>query len=285
MWPTVRLSLTPEEAESATDRGNRFVRSALSSLEEGLPDESRRPVEEIAGQTLSEYIAGRPRRPDAPSSVFLLFDQFEEILTLDPLDLHARKTFFLELGQALRVPVPRALFAIREDYLGALAPYRDDVPTRLRMAFRIDLLTRDAAVEAITRPAHDAGREFAPGVADKLAEDLATVSVQQADGDVEKETGIYVEPVQLEVVCRRLWDKLPEDAQTIGLEQLPAGHVYGALADYYTECVGDIARDDGPAERRIREWFGEKLITAAGIRGQVIREKDSSGRPRERPGC
>ena len=56
-WPTIRLS------QPAADGGNRFVWSAVSSLEEGLPESLRRPAEEIAGLTLAEYVAGRPRRP------------------------------------------------------------------------------------------------------------------------------------------------------------------------------------------------------------------------------
>src|SRR5439155_25866610 len=202
VWPSIRLT------EPSTNGGNRFARSAVSSLEEGLPPGRRRPAESIAGQSLSEYIAGRPRRPGAPSSVALVFDQFEEILTLDPLDLDAKREFFRQLGEALENPEVWALFALREDYLGVLDPYRDDVPTRLGNTFRIDLLAVEAAEEAIVQPAHDAGREFAPDAARRLAGDLATVSVQQPDGSFENEQGIYVEPVQLQVVCRRLWDEL-----------------------------------------------------------------------------
>ena len=149
VWPGIRLTEPPANG------GNRFARSAVSSLEEGLPAGRRRPAERIAGQSLSEYIARRPRRPGAPSSVALVFDQFEEILTLDPLDVDGKREFFRQLGEALENPEVWALFALREDYLGALDPYRDDVPTRLGNTFRIDLLAvrgrREAIVQA--RPA------------------------------------------------------------------------------------------------------------------------------------
>src|SRR4051812_35543871 len=143
VWPSIRLPQPPANG------GNRFVTSAVSSLEEGLPAGRRRHDESIAGVSLPEYIAGRPRRPGAPSSVALVFDQFEEILTLEPLDLEAKREFFRQLGEALENPEVWALFALREDYLGALDPYRDDVPTRLGNTFRIDLLAVEAAEEAI----------------------------------------------------------------------------------------------------------------------------------------
>lgn len=271
-WPPIRLS------QPAAGGGNRFVRSAVGSLEEGLPEGLRRSAEELDGQSLAEYVAGRPRRPGAPASVVLVFDQFEEILTLDPLGVEARKEFFGQLGQALENPEVWALFALREDYLGALDPYRDDVPTRLANTFRLDLLTVAGAREAIAQPARDAGREFTAEAAEQLAGDLATITVQQPDGSFEEQTGIYVEPLQLQVVCRRLWDELPADTRTIGIENLLAsGDVDAALAAYYDRSLAEIAGADVPAERGLREWFGERLITAGGIRGQVLREQSASG--------
>lgn len=272
VWPSIRVSAP------VAGPGNRFVKSVVASLEEGLPAERRRPGDEIAGQTLAQYVAQRPRGPGAPSPVVLVFDQFEEILTLDPLDVEAKREFFRQLGDTLKNPDLWALFALREDYLAALDPYRDDVPTRLSNTFRIDMLSIEAGLKAITEPPKDAGREFADEAARKLVEDLATVSVQQPDSSFRQVAGRYVEPVQLQVVCRRLWDELPADIHTIGVEHLQAsGDVDAALATYYDRCVADIARGDAPYERRLREWFSERLVTPSGIRGQVLSGVGNSG--------
>jgi WD40 repeat protein len=277
VWPVIRLSLAPGGAEAAGN-GNRFVWSAVSSLEEGLPERRRRPNDTIAHKPLAQYIAERPRRPGAPSSIVLVFDQFEEILTLDPLDADVKREFFRQLGEALKNPDVWALFALREDYLAPLDPHRDDVPTRLSNTFRIDLLSVEAALAAITQPAHDAGRAFANDAARNLADDLATVSIQQLDGSFRQVRGRYVEPVQLQVVCRRSWDALPAETQTIGVEHLQAaGNVNEALAAYYEHCVAEIARGNIADERRLREWFGERLITPGGIRGQILRGQTNSG--------
>jgi hypothetical protein len=45
----------------------------------------------------------------------LVFDQFEEIVILDPMDWENQKTFFTELGKALADNPLRALFPMRED--------------------------------------------------------------------------------------------------------------------------------------------------------------------------
>ena len=80
------------------------------------------------------------------------------------------------------------------------------------------------------------------------------------------------------MVCRRLWDELPPDARTIGVENLLAsGDVDAALAAYYDGSVAELAAADVPAERALREWFGDRLITPGGIRGQVLREQTATG--------
>jgi len=271
VWGPTRVNAEPAAAEA-----NRYLLSAMQGFEEGVPAALRRPVGDLAGQSLAGYFEKRPRRRSAPPNVLLVIDQFEEILTVDPLGVDAKRAFFEQLGELLRNPRVWALFALREDYLAPLDPYARQVPTQLKSRFRIDLLGLAAAREAIVEPARAGGREF-PAV-DELVTDLATMKVQQVDGAFVDETGQHVEPVQLQVVCRRLWDALPEDDLVIGAESLERfGDVSQALAAYYADSVARIAAEDPGRERAIREWFGEKLITPGGLRGQVLREAGASG--------
>jgi len=271
VWGPARVN-----AEPTLSGINRYVLSALQGFEEGVPKELRRPADLLSDQSLAAYFEKRPRRRSAPANVVLLFDQFEEILTVDPLAVEAKHEFFEQLGELLRNPRVWALFALREDYLAPLDPYARQVPTHLKNRFRIDLLDRDAARKAMVEPAREAGREF-PGV-DRLISDLAAMKVQQPDGSFVEETGQHVEPVQLQVVCRRLWDAMPADDLTIDEKDLESfGDVTAALAAYYADSVARIAAGDLGRERAIRDWFGEELITAGGIRGQVLRETTVSG--------
>ena len=113
---------------------------------------------------------------------------------------------------------------------------------------------------------------FTDAAARQLADDLRRVQVQQPDGTMTATLGQYVEPVQLQVVCRRLWDELAPDDITIDLDDLAAvGDVDTALAGYYADTVRPGGRADAAcASGRIRDWFDRQLITEGGIRGQVL---------------
>ena len=90
------------------------------------------------------------------------------------------------------------------------------------------------------------GLAFAmPGI---IAE-LAKVRVQQPDGSFAVEQGMHVEPVQLQVVCRRLWAAMPADDLSIDVEDLEQyASVSTSLGEYYAEQVGAIAAGDARAE-------------------------------------
>ncbi len=246
--------------------GNRYVRSANLGFEEGLPKERQRPAEGIAGMTLAEYVASRPRRLSMPENVVLIFDQFEESLTVDPVGSEAKREFFRQLGELLQNPGIWALFAIREEYLAQFDPYAPLVPTHLRSRFRLDLLSRKAAARAMVGIAREGGRTFPTCSVKRLVKDLATVQAQRADGVVGTRLGPHVEPLHLQVVCLELWKNSP----TLEVTET-AGDVTTALGDYYAGVV-----DKMPDPRSVREWVGERLITKSGIRGQVLLGVESS---------
>jgi WD40 repeat protein len=272
VWRPTRVNQEPDGVAAGGRPVNRYVRSAILGFEEGIPGELRRPAAALAGLSLAEYAAGRPRRPGAPQSSAVIFDQFEEVLTCDPLAVEAKEGFFDQLGELLRDPRIWALFVLREDYLAPLDPYAERVPTHLKNRLRIDLLGLAAAGAAIVNPARERGRAFPS--AERLVHDLATMKIQQPDGSFQDQTGHHVEPVQLQVVCRRLWDAMPADDLSIDAEDLDRfGNVDAALAHYYASSVERIAGGDfasGRGERAIREWCGERLITPSGIRDQVL---------------
>jgi WD40 repeat protein len=271
VWKPIRVNLDPAGLDNVPSSINRYILSAVVSLEDELPAERRRSPAQLAGLDLLEYIEGRPRRKgrqDQP--VVLIFDQFEEVLTVAPLATADKRNFFGAVGRALESERCWALFIIREDYLAACTPYRERIPTQLSNTFRLDLLDLAVARETARKLAERGGRTF-PAV-DKLVRDLSMVQVQQTDGSFVAEPGPYVEPVHLQVVCRRLWDAMPEDELSIDLEDLEAyAGVSEALAGYYADVVRAIAQGDLAEERALREWMGRRLIVG-GIRSQVRRE-------------
>lgn len=279
--PTMRVNSEPPtipqlpEARRAGPISNRYVLSTLLSLEEGQPREKRLPLAQLAGMTFAEYLAQRADLQD--KNPVLLFDQFEEILTTAPMERDAKYAFFEQIGEALRDRSRWALFSMREDYIAGLDPYIRPLPTRFSTRYRLDLLGTDAARAAIQKPARDGGAEFTATAADKLINDLRQVHIQRPDGTMETQPGLYVEPVQLQVVCLRLWNNLDEtDTEITESDIAQVGDVNSALASYYQLRVSAVSVATDESERAIREWFDRQLITEAGVRGQVLMEPERS---------
>ena len=142
---------------------NRYVRSAILGFDRACPRNGGARTMWFLVMTLAEYVEGRPRRRSAPQNVVLIFDQFEEILTADPVAFEAKREFFGQLGRIVCTTRQIwALFALREDYLAPLDSYADQVPTHLKNRFRLDLLSRGAAQEAMVGTVAEGGRTFAP---------------------------------------------------------------------------------------------------------------------------
>ena len=116
-----------------------------------------------------------------------------------------------------RLPRLWVVLALREDYVASLEPYAELMPNRLRARYYMQRMGVEAALEAVRKPAEKFDRPFAPGVAEKLVDNLRRVRVQFAG---ELELGQYVEPVQLQVVCYELWEQVTrraaQDATAVG---------------------------------------------------------------------
>jgi WD40 repeat protein len=293
-------------AEQRFFAANRYILSLLLSLEEALPETEQMPTAELARLSLLEYLDRHPaptnppvcldRAPSRPSigtgqgpagsglgghpgqsdGDVLIFDQFEEVLIADPTDRDAKIAFFEQVGAALRDRRRWALFSMREEFVAGLDPYLRTVPTRFATTYRLELLGRETAIEAMQKPARTASVEFTDDAAAKLADDLRAVRIQHPDGTAAQAPGQYVEPVQLQVVCRRLWDRLALGDPTIDAADVEnVGDVDTALRGYYADQVAAIAAETGIRERAIREWVDRQLIES-GLRGQVLQTAGSS---------
>ncbi len=273
--PVIRVNQPPIGANDGST--NRYLESALRSLDEHLSEAEQQTSDDIDHLRLADYLVNRPRPADTPATDLLIFDQFEEILTLDPTDGDAKTEFFTQVGEALRGEERWALFSFREDHLAGLDPFLPLIPTRLATSFRLEFLSREAAVEAIQGTASEGGVEFTEEAAEQLVTDLSRVRVQQPDRSVEERPGPDIEPVQLQVVCHRLWNQLADDRNQIDLELVKThGDVSDALGGFYAESIAAVAKKTSLPERALRAWFDEHLITKQGIRGQVVWELGQS---------
>jgi pSer/pThr/pTyr-binding forkhead associated (FHA) protein len=259
-----------ERAEGITDpAANRYVFAVLLSLEEARSKERQLPLAELARMTLPDYLEQHWATASETGGLVLILDQFEEVLTIDSTDTEAKKELFAQLGVSLRNPHRWALFAMREEHVAGLDPYRSLIPTRLNATFRLELLKEQQARQIMQEAFAEAGKVFTNGAARQLTDDLRRVRVQRPGGLLEEQFGLTVEPTQLQVVCLRLWNSLPTDKASIEESDVEAfGNADTALADYYAEAVAGL----GSRERLVRDWIEYELISQRGLRNQILKD-------------
>lgn len=296
--PPLRVGSDAPPGIDAAAVPNIFVFSTLLSLAD-----PNTPPATLTGHTLLSFLqplnltasrhSGRSEESKRseeftpPILPILIWDQFEELFTTHRDRWEEATDFFEQVAAALEnIPELGVVFVMREDHIAAIEPYAPLLPRRLRARFRMERLGYAGALEAIRKPALHAGCPFDESVAEHLADNLRRIKTQEtASRTQETALGPYVEPVQLQVVCSRLWENLPEQAdRLIQWEEVAQfGDVDQALTDFYEETLQQTCqiskKQAGPVitERTLRHWFGEELITPMQTRGLVMRSAESAG--------
>jgi len=226
--------------------------------------------------TAATFLAAHPRELDEdgePQPRAVIVDQFEEVFTTHPEHWEQRADFFRQLREALEADDRlRLLLALREEYLAYLDPYATLLPTGLRTRFRLERLDHESALDAVTRPLLATQRSFAPAAADALVRNLRTVHVETLEGRTVDVEGEYVEPVQLQVVCRELWNRLPAEISEITDEHLrELADLDAVLGDFYEQALAAAMSRTRVGEPQLRTWVGRQLITPGETRSTVYR--------------
>ena len=227
-------------------------------------------------QTLAEGLSATlAPAPDAkPAPTLLIIDQFEELFS-SHLDRTAERSDFFNQLQELLATVPQLslLLSMREDYIAQLDFFASQLPDRLRTRYRMERLPVSGALEAVREPAALAGKPYEQGVAEALVDNLRRINVGPASEErsgTRMALGDYVEPVHLQIVCRQLWERLPQDASTIRSQDVQEfGDVDEALAGFYEGALQNVLKSTSVREREVRNWFTSHLITPAETRGLV----------------
>jgi hypothetical protein len=233
--------------------------------------------------TLREAVAQWRAREQADDNLLtvLIIDQLEEILIIDPTDWGAKERFFRELGTLLRTEPVWALLSMREDYMGGLDRYLRFLPGLLRSRYRLDFLNRDDAKLAMTIPARDQHVDFREEAAEALLDRLTVVKVQKPGEAPQTTRAPYVEPFQLQVVCRQLWKKIRKlrgnDFLKIEVDDVEQyADIDQALTQYFGDTLASVVARTGADEHKIRDWFESDLITKDNLRGQTLRGPEAS---------
>jgi hypothetical protein len=222
-----------------------------------------------------------------PSPQVIIFDQFEELFNLFPERWHEQQEiFFKQVAQVLdKNHLLRIVFVIREDYVGQLLPFAWILPEKLRPRFRLERLRKGAALSAIKGPLENIRFHFDEDQAENIVDDLLKMRIETITGEIREVEGEFVEPIQLQVVCQRLWHKrlsLSNSSSPLSNTLSPhdmelLGDVDAALSDFYVNTIDEAAKQCRIYEGDLRRWFEEKLITPSGTRAIVHRDTESTG--------
>jgi hypothetical protein len=272
--PPARVgALPPGLAGTAVE--NVFVAGLVAqwSGAEGAP-------EVLAHASLAAFLRERPRPLDEEGEVVpraIVLDQFEELFTAHPERWRDQAGLFDALRAALDDDAGlRIVLALREEYLAQLESYLHLLPGR-PARFRLEPLDATNALAAVTLPLRGTNRRFDAGAAEALVEDLLKLRVETGPGHTVEIVGEYVEPVQLQVVCRQLWSELPPDVDVITTEHLRAfADLDTVLTAFYEEALASANTETRVSEPRLRAWVGNALITAGSTRSTVYRGAEAT---------
>jgi Novel STAND NTPase 1 len=247
-----------------------------------------------------EYVPGLPEslwsffktaefwREDLLLTPVLVLDQFEELFTLQ--SEQARAEFLDQLSYLTRgvrppsstpateelsehPPAVRIVLSLREDYLGFLEEAAEHIPQILDARFRLAPLDLQAAREAIVGPAavSDPGLDTRPFTLDRASVSAILEYLSQRRTRAVGESRRYVEPFQLQLICRRIEQIAAARQQGAGsaltITMADLGGETGlnqTLRDFYRQAIGSLPdRRDRRGARRLCE---EYLISPEGRR-------------------
>lgn len=207
----------------------------------------------------------------------LFLDQFEELFTTHLQAWEQREPFFRQLRQAMDDdPLLYVVLVMREDYIAYAEDYIHLLPELHTARYGMKPMGEKAASDAIQLPVAER-RPYAAGVAAELVKNFRLVQTKMPDGRIVMEEGPYVEPVQLQVVCKQLWETIRGEAKAQidreDLERVSKGKdlstfVVEALKGFYNDKIAEVLAEAGGKvdEAGLRRWFGDELITEMGTR-------------------
>ena len=171
---------------------------------------------------------------------------------------------------------------MREEYIAYLDTFSHILPEGFRRKFRLEPLREKSAINAVEKPLLQAlfkeprlkditDENDINKIANKVVRNLLKTHVQVYGGQTEIIIGEFVEPVLLQVVCLKLWEKdILTGKIKSEIDNIEFGNVDNALIDFYDGAVIAAKENTKTKEYDIRDWCEKKLITSAGTRGTSL---------------
>jgi tetratricopeptide (TPR) repeat protein len=268
--PPGRISYGAGYPVAALPEHNPFT---LSLLRSWIPGER---VTRLAGLTVRDFVRREAVRHEGP--ILAAIDQAEDLLAVDSgLRGMYWREFLEDLAGAVREePRLHLLLMVRGSAV-------DEFSRILGNGVRHDVAPLDfkSALKAVTGPAEQAGRTFAPGAAEELVTDLLTSYAGGEGGGGRSEEPDSIQPALLQVVCTQLWESLPADTSVVTSRDVRAfADADPALTDYCGRIVTAVADGHYLKARRLHSWLIDTFVTERGTRGAAYEGvADTAGMP------
>ncbi|OLF15045.1 nSTAND1 domain-containing NTPase [Actinophytocola xanthii] len=263
--PAVHLG-TGARTDGGGNVANPFIRAVRDAISGGSGDPG----------DLNDVVE-RCRPADTAGRVLLVLDQFEEVFA-DPELWVEREEFFATLSSTLdRHTWLRAIIALRSDYLAELAPYERLLPDDgLTVRYQLEPLSEEAATEAVRAAFTATGLTLASG-------DLRTLMDMLLVDPVRPHVRArYVNTIQLQIVCRQLWEEVRQQEGPVQavLASGSAVSLTDSMVRFVDDAIAAAVGHNHRAEAAVRWWLSHRLITSSGRRAFVqVGEEDSAGLP------
>jgi hypothetical protein len=278
LLPLARVGIPVPKEIPLNEVANVYTYSAIGDLLPETPDAD--PW--LLKATLAEAFEKLPPNVDEsgePAVRVLTFDQFEELFSAYPQRWHNRENFFQQVAEMLDARRElRVLFVMREDFLAAFGEFAELLPEGGSTRYRLERLREPEALQAITKPLEGTSRSYDDDVPETMVRDLMAITVVDPSGQAVSVPGEFVEPVQLQVVCFTLFERIPDSTNLLTLDLYRQyGDPDQALEDFYRAAIEAASADSDVDEGVLRDWFENQLITPSGTRGLVFQGRDLTG--------
>jgi WD domain, G-beta repeat len=249
-----------------------LLRRALADPELGAPDnirglqlseETRRLAEERQRAQQSalsiDYTAAlnqrlleeafQPQRPPIPQTPLLIFDQFEEFVTLFEIEprgeqlrqaLEAQEKILDALAELMHdgALAIKLLFVFREDYLAKLNKLFLRCPELPDQYLRLTPPAPEKLPEIIRGPFRKLPGVFGREISEALAERLGKAIN-------EKNEGGPINLSEVQIICRRLWES-PDPESLFAQKEAECAGVQGLLECYLEDIVDHLDESHRP---------------------------------------
>ncbi|MCP5109032.1 MAG: ATP-binding protein, partial [bacterium] len=151
-------------------------------------------------EDLYEFMKKAAQTAGQPLVIFL--DQFEEFFITFRKHHGLREKFIKEIAR-IRYDSNLSVsfvFSLRDDYYGQLQEFRKHIPSINNSNIWLQPFSDEVAKRAIEGPIKAVGWNFEEGMVDRLVKDL-------------KKDGTSIEPILLQMVCSRFWEKREMDSK------------------------------------------------------------------------